>query len=322
MEFCIDRDSAVSVRQQIKGTIEYGISFGVFGVGSQLPSVRELAEQTGVATMTISHVYRELKADGLIETRNGAGTFVADSSQARMASGGDIEELHRDMDALIDRAQNIGIRVSDLTALLRARISYRLDIGRRASVMMVGLFPEATASYATAIADQLGNTAIVESVTIDEIKADAALRDRVNCSDLVVCFATKHGELTSLLPNAKVASIGFIPSEETRMALASLDPMSAVVAVSLFSAFMPILKSGVERFAAHVQNIETVNIDDDTLPKLLKRCNVLVYATGSEDIIERSGPWLHAIEYRHTPDPGDIRRLVMPFLAGSAKNSY
>ncbi len=317
MDFNIDRDSFVSVRQQIKGTIEYGISFGMYVVGAQLPSVRELAEQTGVAPMTISAVYQDLKKEGLIETRNGSGTFVADSSQARMALGRDIEGLHRDIDALIDRAQSIGVRVADLSTLLNARIAHRFDIGRRAIVVMIGLFAEATASYAQVIAAQLGDTAHVEGVTISAIKADDALLERMSGADLVLCFATMHAEVSGLLPNSKVVSIRFIPSEQTRMALASLDPMSAVVAVSRFSTFVPILRSGVQRFAAHVQNITTYNIDDDALPKALSNCNVVVFATGAEAVLQSSPSGIQALEYRHAPDPGDIRRLVMPFLANS-----
>ena len=317
MDFNIDRESAISVRNQIKGTIEYGISFGVYVVGAQLPSVRELAEQIGVAPMTISGVYQDLKKEGLIETRNGSGTFVADSSQARMAFGRDIERLHNDIDALIDRAQSIGVRAADLTSMISARMAHRRDIGRRATVAMIGLFAQATESYAQVIATQLGDTVHVEGVTISAIRADSALLERISGADLVLCFATMHADVSGLLPNSKVVSIRFIPSEQTRLALASLDPMSAVVAVSRFSTFLPILKSGVQRFAAHVQNITAYNIDDGTLQEALGSCNVIVFSTGAEAILQSALPGIQTIEYRHVPDPGDIWRLVAPFLANS-----
>ena len=60
--------------------------------GTQLPSVRELAEAGGIAPMTVSGVYKDLRDSGLIVTQPGAGTFVA----IPPASGvHDFETMHR-----------------------------------------------------------------------------------------------------------------------------------------------------------------------------------------------------------------------------------
>jgi DNA-binding transcriptional regulator YhcF (GntR family) len=290
-------------------------------VGEPLPSVRELAEAAGVAPMTVSQVYRELKKDGLIETRQGAGTYVADSSQARMAARADIVALHRQIDALIDNAMGMGIRTGDITALINARLSYRISLGRRVSVVMVGLFPEATASYARFIAARLGGGATVEPMTIDAISRDDAVRDRAGSADLAVTFANRHREVSSLLPNTKVVSVRFIPSEATRMSLAALDPMARVAVVSRFPDFLPIITSGVQRFAAHVQDIVAVNADDPDLAARLGDSAVVVFSTGAEAAAKLARPGTQAIEYRHTPDPGDIERIVMPFVSMAADPS-
>jgi DNA-binding transcriptional regulator YhcF (GntR family) len=321
MDFHIDRELLVPIRLQLKGTIEYGIACGELVVGSALPSVRDLAEQVGVAPMTVSQVYRELKKDGLIEARPGSGTFVADSSQARMAARTDIVALHRQIDALIDTAMTMGIRTTDLAALITARLSYRASIGQRVSVVMVGIFKEATTSYARLIAAQLGDGATVEPTTIDAILRDKQVRERAGSADLIVTFVNRHKEVSSLLPNTKVVSVRFIPSEATRLSLAALDPMARVVVVSRFPDFMPIIKSGVQRFAAHVQNVVAANVDDAHLKQLLADCDVVVFATGAEDAAQIAKPGTRSIEYRHTPDPGDIERVVMPFVSMSATSA-
>jgi DNA-binding transcriptional regulator YhcF (GntR family) len=314
MDFRIDRDLQVPLRLQLKGMIEYGIACGELLVGEPLPSVRDLAEAVGVAPMTVSLVYRDLKKDGLIETRPGAGTYVADSSQARMAAQPTVVALHRQIDELIDRALDMGIRTADVGSLFNARLSYRLSIGRRVSVVMVGLFPEATASYAKFIAARLGNGATVEPMTLDELQRDAAIRDRAGSADLALTFANRHREVSALLPNTKVVSIRFIPSEATRLALASLDPMAKVVVVSLFPDFLPILKAGVQRFAAHVQDIGAANVEDANLRQVLAGADVVVYSTGAESAEAIAPTGTQTIEYRHNPDPGDIERLVAPFV--------
>lgn len=321
MEFQIDRDHPTPIRMQIKGMIEYGIACGDLTVGKALPSVRDLAEELGVAPMTVSQVYRELKNDGLIETRPGAGTFVADSFQARLAVRSDVVTLHRHIDALIDMAAGMGIRGSDLASMINARLSYRARLGRCASVIIVGLFAEATASYAHYIAARLGGSASVEPLTINAIQRDPGARARAGSADLVVTFAKCEREVASLLPNTPVVSIRFIPSEATRLELASLDPMARVVVVSRFPEFLPILKSGVQRFAAHVQNILAITLDDGTLSEALKNVDVVVYSTGAEQARDAALRGTQAIEYRHTPDPGDIERLVVPFVKKAMETS-
>jgi DNA-binding transcriptional regulator YhcF (GntR family) len=319
MDFRINRELSVPVRLQIKGMIEHGVAAGELLVGEPLPSVRDLAERVGVAPMTVSQVYGELKKDGLIETRPGSGTFVADCSKARMAARPDIVALHRQIDALIDSALALGIRSADVAALINARLSYRFTVGRSVSVIMVGLFTEATASYARFIAERLGGKATVEPMIIDTLQRDAAARDRAGSADLVVTFSNRHREVSNLLPNTKVVSIRFIPSEATRMALASLDPMARVVVVSRFPEFMPIIRAGVERFAAQVQDFVTTSLEDPDLTQLLRASNVVVFSTGAEAATDLANPGTQSIEYRHTPDPGDIERIVLPFVTMAAE---
>lgn len=314
MDFRIDRDLQVSLRAQIKGMIEYGIACGELQVGQALPSVRELAESFSVAPMTVSLVYRELKEGGLIETRPGAGTFVADSSRARMAAQPAVLSLHRQIDDLIDRVLELDMRPSDIAAMINARLNYRLNLGDRVSVVMIGLFPEATASYAKVVAARLGNGVTVEPIIIDDMRSDETVLHRAASADLALTFTNTHREVADLLPTTKVVSIRFIPSETTRLSLASLDPLARVLVVSLFPDFLPILKAGVQRFAAHVEHVSSVVLDDTALPEALKAADVVVFSTGAERVRDQVQPSMRTLEYRHAPDPGDIERVVLPFV--------
>jgi hypothetical protein len=231
-----------------------------------------------------------------------------------MAGQPAVISLHRRIDELVDCALGMGIHTSDLGALINARLRYRLNVGRRISLVMVGLFPEATESYAKFVAAQVGRGVTVEPMTVDEIQRIPEMRHRAGSADLALTFANTHREVSDLLPTTDVVSIRFIPSEATRLDLASLDPMARVLVVSRFPDFLQILKSGVLRFAAHVQDILAITLDDATLSEALRNADVIVYSTGAEHARDTAPPGTKAIEYRHTPDPGDIERLVVSFV--------
>ena len=95
MDFKIDRGLPIPIRQQLQGMIEYGIATDVLKPGEMLPSVRELSARLGIAPMTVTQVYGELKAQGLIETRAGSGTLVAESHRMRHAANAARAQLHR-----------------------------------------------------------------------------------------------------------------------------------------------------------------------------------------------------------------------------------
>src|SRR5262245_32083052 len=102
MKLHVDRDLPVPLGVQLRGLIEYGITCGELAAGERRPSVRELAEAVGVAPMTVSQVYRELKTAGLIETRAGSGTFVADGSHGAADPRRGIADLDRRIDMVIE----------------------------------------------------------------------------------------------------------------------------------------------------------------------------------------------------------------------------
>ena len=70
----INEYSDVPIYVQIRNQIVLGISDGKLAPGEQLPTVRGLAEQMGVNSMTVNKAYQMLKQEGYIYTdrRNGA----------------------------------------------------------------------------------------------------------------------------------------------------------------------------------------------------------------------------------------------------------
>ena len=74
MVISINEASEVPIYQQIRNQIVLGISDGRLKPGEQLPTVRALAGEIGINSMTVNKAYALLKQEGYIYTdrRNGA----------------------------------------------------------------------------------------------------------------------------------------------------------------------------------------------------------------------------------------------------------
>ena len=77
-----DFSSDVPIYQQIRNQIIIGISSGQLHPGEKLPTVRALAEESGINVMTVSKAYNLLKQEGYITTDRRKGAAVAQQKDA------------------------------------------------------------------------------------------------------------------------------------------------------------------------------------------------------------------------------------------------
>jgi GntR family transcriptional regulator len=98
----IDEKRPEPLYHQIEVQLRGLILGGQMEEGAPLPSIRELAVSLKCSAITIRRVYQDLENEGLIRTRQGAGTFVAgvdrtDRDRHRLSRAA--EELERAVDA-------------------------------------------------------------------------------------------------------------------------------------------------------------------------------------------------------------------------------
>jgi GntR family transcriptional regulator/MocR family aminotransferase len=74
----IDKEQKTPLYRQIYHQFRQQILTGNLVSGNRLPSSRQVAEQLGVARVTVTTAYEQLQAEGYVVIRVGAGTFVAD----------------------------------------------------------------------------------------------------------------------------------------------------------------------------------------------------------------------------------------------------
>ncbi len=117
----IDPRSSTPIYAQIAARVRVAVAAGELKTGDGLPSVRVLASRLRVNPATVVQAYRELEAEGLVQMRQGAGTFVTDVTPERRARErtADARRLVRD---LLAEAARRGITAADLKHALDSEL--------------------------------------------------------------------------------------------------------------------------------------------------------------------------------------------------------
>jgi GntR family transcriptional regulator len=106
---------------QIIEQIRHRIAIGDWKAGDELPSIRALAVSTQVSVITVKRAYLELEREGVIVTRQGKASFVAElvdlSSQLRR------EELDRHLGAAAQIGRELALTPEDVIARLRTQMT-------------------------------------------------------------------------------------------------------------------------------------------------------------------------------------------------------
>src|ERR1700756_5798148 len=76
--FRLDGHSGVPVYRQLIDQVQGAIASGALKPGDQLPTVRLVAVELAINPNTVLRAYREMEIRGILDTQQGAGTFIAD----------------------------------------------------------------------------------------------------------------------------------------------------------------------------------------------------------------------------------------------------
>jgi GntR family transcriptional regulator len=120
----ISQTDARPMYLQIMEQIRARVAAGDWPAGKELPSIRALAAALNVSVITIKRAYLDLEGEGVIVTRHGKGSFVADVN----GLAGELHDVkldeHLSQAATLGRL--LGLTEDELAARLR-RANKKLD---------------------------------------------------------------------------------------------------------------------------------------------------------------------------------------------------
>lgn len=80
----IEAGLGVPLYRQLETAVRQLVLNGDLAAGGRLPATRQLSQDLGVSRLTVKNVYEQLTAEGFLDSRRGAGTFVASISTSEL----------------------------------------------------------------------------------------------------------------------------------------------------------------------------------------------------------------------------------------------
>ena len=113
-ELLLSPHSGTPMYAQIVEQVVAKVMAGEWKAGDALPSIRELASSSLVSVITVKRAYLELERAGVIVTRQGKGSFVADRIDAARTLAA--EEFRVQLQGLLDAARKLGLPRQEIVA--------------------------------------------------------------------------------------------------------------------------------------------------------------------------------------------------------------
>jgi GntR family transcriptional regulator len=92
------------IYRQIGDQVRLGVATGALAPGDPLPSVRSLADRLVINANTVAKAYAELVRDGVLESQQGLGFFVANKKRQVYSRAERLRRLYQALDAFVHEA--------------------------------------------------------------------------------------------------------------------------------------------------------------------------------------------------------------------------
>ena len=110
----LDMNSSTPIYVQLRNQIVMGIGRGELKLGESLPTVRQLAQDIGVNTVTVNKAYQILKTEGYIKIDRRHGAIVSDNIDMDIVFR---EKLENELELLLAEAAINGMDKRDFLSM-------------------------------------------------------------------------------------------------------------------------------------------------------------------------------------------------------------
>ena len=130
MRIIIHNSSMVPIYEQVVNQIKAQIISGELKDGDILPSVRNMAAELRISSLTVKKAYDFLEEEGLVTTVHGKGTFV-NAADSQMAAEARRKAIEDDLSLIISKAFTAGLSEEELKEIFEIVLEDYDDTDKR-----------------------------------------------------------------------------------------------------------------------------------------------------------------------------------------------
>ena len=215
----INPDSEVPIYRQLVDQINAQIRSGALKTGTQLPTVREMADRLHLSCGTVKHVYDCLQKMGDIEMTRRRGTFV---KYVRTDRDSRKQQAMNAIDHMIRKLTELNFSPAEIQIFLNLKMR---EWGLKWSGIRIAVVTEYT-ELTPALEKQLGQMANVHVSVCSPRQLREYPYSVDEQSDVILASVEDGQKLAHLLPEQdKLIRIAFCAEPESLMALAALKDL-------------------------------------------------------------------------------------------------
>jgi DNA-binding transcriptional regulator YhcF (GntR family) len=181
LDIAVDRNAEIPIGIQLAWALRTRIREGALTPGARLPGLRDVAEATGVNVNTVRTVYQRLEQEGLIDSQQGSGTFVAStpghsSAVSTIAADAAREAREtgvdpRDVAAALYVSQGASAGPTDEGAERRRLLREQIEALERTLVELEAKHPGAAPPAAVAHPRENAGPALLNAAELEQVRA-------------------------------------------------------------------------------------------------------------------------------------------------------
>lgn len=103
--------------KQVNDQIKETIADGTLQPEDKLPSIREMSKELKISIITIKRAYADLESEGLIFTRTGMGSFVANINKDTLRED-KLSEIKKEIRRILTAGKKVNIHANDVIKIV------------------------------------------------------------------------------------------------------------------------------------------------------------------------------------------------------------
>lgn len=307
----------VPIYLQVKTYVLDKIKSGVYRPGTKIPTERELSGELGISRNTVSAAYKELLLEGVLEARQGRGTFVkaeTDGNEGE-ATGSKRERLVKIIDEAMAKVVELGFTVEQFAAIASIRAKEKTEAVRQLRVAIVECAPE----YIRRFIGQLGQVANVhfEPVLLSELLQGKVPVTLLEACDLVVTTLEHQAAVSSVMgTSSKLLAVAAVPNLDAIIKLARLSVDSKVGVMARTKEFADRIHALTRKMAVNRLEFDFSDTEDaDEIRSFISRYKILVVSEEREHLARRwAEEGQEIITFYYEIDRGSLNQVMLKLV--------